>query len=1228
MKTTIALFIACAAVTTAFAQSTAITYQGRLSDNGAPANGTYELRFVLRSGATTNDAQVGPTLFIAPLAVSDAMFSTQLDFGSGVFTGAPRWLEVGVRTNGSASAYSVLLPLQRITATPYAMQALAASNLLGSVSDSQLPGNIVRLNANQTLTGNISFSNLFGAPFAIGNTNTNKVVWLNADLLDGLDSTVFARSNHLHSALDIASGTLADVRLSPNVALVTKLQTFVGSNTFTGVLTATNGSNSLRGSFAGNGAGLVSLNAATLSGVIPNASVPASVAQLASNQTFTGTAVFSPVAGAPFRVGNAALVTNLNADLIDGVGANAFWNVGGNAGTSNANFIGTTDNQPLELRVNGSPALRIVPTVSAANIVAGAFNNSAGANVLGAVISGGSGNTVTGNFAVVIGGQNNSATNQAATVLGGVGNVAGGQYSVAAGRSARATHDGAFVWADGSSATAFTSAAPNTVVFRSIGGVGIGTNAPATALHVAGTVQSDNLKVTAGATAGAVLVGDASGNAAWQQPAVRALPNATSPNTLGGHLSNSVAAGVVGATIGGGGSTGAQTNHVSGNFGTIAGGIANRVNGTSASVGGGSNNVASGIAAVVAGGQANSASGNFSGIGAGYANSASGPNSFVGGGTNNSAPGTAAAIAGGIRNDASGFAGAIGGGEANRVTSNYGAVVGGVMNTNIGFSGAIGGGRLNRVDANYGMVPGGEANVAGGLYSFAAGQSARALHSGSFVWADFSTVNPYSSTAANQFLIRAAGGVGINTNNPFAALDVVGNVRVSGGGALTLDANELNAGTLDVGGLRFGNGSGEGVASRRQPGANRYGLDLYTFFAPRLSITQGGAVGIGTQTPGASLEVNGGIRARGGAPGPFGNNNNGYAFSGNGGDDDSGMFSSANGQIEFYGNATERMRITPAGNVGIGTTNPIGLLDIAANGGAIQFRNDLVPGINIATSGGLAGIMRFRRAMEIWPDDGGTQAGYLDIRGVSGGPNIILRGSGDVSVGGNMDFGATTRQMINLWNTAYGIGVQSGTMYYRVDGTFSGSAFAWYKGGVHNDAQFNAGGGNELMRLDSSGLYVNGVLASSSDRNLKTNIVPVNPRDILARVLGLRLNTWSYTNDELHAQHLGPMAQDFRAAFHLGTDDKHIASVDADGVALAAIQGMNEILREKDMRISELEKRVALLEKQAAAEGAATAQWQARLEAMERLLSSTKQSPADKTSTAVFRTDRKGIEQE
>ena len=159
---------------------------------------------------------------------------------------------------------------------------------------------------------------------------------------------------------------------------------------------------------------------------------------------------------------------------------------------------------------------------------------------------------------------------------------------------------------------------------------------------------------------------------------------------------------------------------------------------------------------------------------------------------------------------------------------------------------------------------------------------------------------------------------------------------------------------------------------------------------------------------------------------------------------------------------------------------------------------------------------------------------------------------------GTVSFGAQTRQMLNLWGTGYGIGVQASTLYFRCNAGGPSEGFIWYKGGTHNDNYVNSGGGAELMHLVSSGLYVNGAIVLTSDRNAKENFEAVNPREVLEKVVALPLSQWNYKDDDERTRHVGPMAQDFKAAFNLGTDDKHIATVDADGVALAAIQGLNE----------------------------------------------------------------------
>jgi len=109
-------------LSTAFAQGTAFTYQGRLSDNGSPANGSYEVRFVLYD-AESGGGQQGPALLKSPVSVSNGLFGATLDFGSGIFNGSARWLEIAVRGSGSES-FTALNPRQALTPVPMALYAL------------------------------------------------------------------------------------------------------------------------------------------------------------------------------------------------------------------------------------------------------------------------------------------------------------------------------------------------------------------------------------------------------------------------------------------------------------------------------------------------------------------------------------------------------------------------------------------------------------------------------------------------------------------------------------------------------------------------------------------------------------------------------------------------------------------------------------------------------------------------------------------------------------------------------------------------------------------------------------------------------------------------------------------------------------------------------------------------------------------------------------------------
>ena len=124
---------------------------------------------------------------------------------------------------------------------------------------------------------------------------------------------------------------------------------------------------------------------------------------------------------------------------------------------------------------------------------------------------------------------------------------------------------------------------------------------------------------------------------------------------------------------------------------------------------------------------------------------------------------------------------------------------------------------------------------------------------------------------------------------------------------------------------------------------------------------------------------------------------------------------------------------------------------------------------------------------------------------------------------------------------------------------------------------YGAGGGSLAFRVDNDGDVTAKSFNPTSDRHAKENFAAVDARAVLAQVAALPISRWNFKADQ--TLHLGPMAQDFHAAFGVGPDDKHIATVDADGVALAAIQGLNQKVDAKEARIKELEARLAKLER-------------------------------------------------
>jgi len=723
--------------TAAFAQGTTFTYQGRLDNNGIPVSGSYDLRFTIYDAPADGSIVAGP-ITNAPISVSNGLFTVMPDFGAGVFNGAARWLEIGVRTNGGGT-FTTLGPRQPITATPY---AITAANFTGT-----LPGG------------------------GLAGTYSNAVIF-----------------------------------------------------------------NNPANSFSGSGAGLTSLDASQLtSGTVPEAAL-----------------------------GNA-------------------WKLHGNVGTvPGADFFGTTDDQPLELRVNNQRAFRFTSGVFAPNVIGGSSQNSIAAGVSAATIGGGRHNSIAtnadhatiaggvqnristnANSATIAGGEQNTIlldadratigggernTNGAsfATVPGGRDNLANGPYSLAAGRRAKANHLGAFVWADSTDAD-FASAAANQFAVRASGGVRLETAGTGATLdgqpilsgavnaaqiadgaalaeildddgassgldadRLDGLNSSDFWRINgnAGTTAGAHFVGTTD-----NQPlelrvnGVRALrleqlSASDEPSLIGGFVGNNIASGVRGAVIAGGGGVGvngANSMAEDSDFSAIGGGLGNALSSSSATIAGGSrNNIAADAGwSAIGGGELNGIQSNSfrATISGGNANNI-GTNaswSTIGGGEDNTINGMShsATIAGGNANRIAinSFFSSIGGGADNLINgvSRGGTIAGGRGNT-IGAGsalGVIGGGETNTIggSAPYATIPGGRLNsvASGATGSFAAGYRAKANHAGAFVWAD-DTDTDFASTTNKQFAVRANNGLMIQGTNTALELRGGGALRVQGAG--------------------------------------------------------------------------------------------------------------------------------------------------------------------------------------------------------------------------------------------------------------------------------------------------------------------------------------------------------------------------------------------------------------------------------------------------------------
>ncbi|MFQ5527963.1 MAG: tail fiber domain-containing protein, partial [Thermoanaerobaculia bacterium] len=114
-------------------------------------------------------------------------------------------------------------------------------------------------------------------------------------------------------------------------------------------------------------------------------------------------------------------------------------------------------------------------------------------------------------------------------------------------------------------------------------------------------------------------------------------------------------------------------------------------------------------------------------------------------------------------------------------------------------------------------------------------------------------------------------------------------------------------------------------------------------------------------------------------------------------------------------------------------------------------------------------------------------------------------------------------------------------------------------------------GGSSMEVLPTGDMTIAGTLTQNSDRAAKENFESVDPQEVLQKLVDLPIETWNYRDNSEGVRHMGPMAQDFRAAFGLGHTDTGISVVDLDGVALAAIKGLAGKLDAKEQQLAALE---------------------------------------------------------
>ena len=267
---------------------------------------------------------------------------------------------------------------------------------------------------------------------------------------------------------------------------------------------------------------------------------------------------------------------------------------------------------------------------------------------------------------------------------------------------------------------------------------------------------------------------------------------------------------------------------------------------------------------------------------------------------------------------------------------------------------------------------------------------------------------------------------------------------------------------------------------------------------------------------------------------------------------------STNVALRTGGNAFTGNQLVTNGNVGVGTASPVASLHV---NGSMVLQGGFVP--TAGTAGNLLNLAVGNNSNRL--------ANGISFYEVAGSPAMSLGYDGTVA--------GTANNALRIYNSA------------------GSNLFTFEHGGFLGLGVVDAT--NAIHHFSGAVLTTGGAWVNASDRNAKTNVAPVNASEILARVTALPITQWNYKAEPDSVRHLGPMAQDFRSAFGLGLNDTSIATVDESGVALAAIQGLNEKVESGKQKA---ESQVQQLEQRLAEKETEITELKARLDRLEQLL--------------------------